>query len=426
MYAIIHHDNLQLLLSYNLLTVPPSSVHLLTEFKTARKPAWSRPQGCSSAVFWPSSSPISYSMPISRASASNTAPNSISILQTPWRRDGPDLKPRRPVGIGDKVVVMTKLQEEHTEWVKEELFESLLSLFALSSQALNNTHSSWDRALNIINLSREVTAEPGQLITPAPRGQRGNGLPHLPEEGYINLRCNWNSGCRGYYQGNRHVTEGIFTEISQQTSTLPLSASEVSQLKESIGSIYDELVIQTWSTNPTKSLRIYFEQGSTSLASFRYLFQSRSSLCSFHFTLRKRPLPPIDLLKILHPSILFPRFTNGLPRLVRHPYRPTNKDSHSSTADSCLCSRLGDNVLSRSPPLLNDPPAQGLPIYTLKSLFPRTIEPHLHHRIPLGRSKLPLTQLAKQRCLPYCPMQIDLLASAVAIPALPVSSRSAE
>ncbi|GKZ61347.1 hypothetical protein AnigIFM49718_008057 [Aspergillus niger] len=63
-------------------------------------------------------------MPISRASASNTAPNSITILQTPWRRDGPDLKPRRPVGIGDKVVVMAKLQEEHIAWVKEELFES--------------------------------------------------------------------------------------------------------------------------------------------------------------------------------------------------------------------------------------------------------------------------------------------------------------
>ncbi|KAL3263267.1 hypothetical protein ABHI18_001961 [Aspergillus niger] len=122
-------------------------------------------------------------MPISRASASNTAPNSISILQTPWRRDGPDLKPRQSVGIGENVIVMAKVQEEHTEWVKEEVFESLLSPFALSSQALNNTHSSWDRALNIINLSREITAEPGQLTTPAQRGQRGNGLPHLPARG---------------------------------------------------------------------------------------------------------------------------------------------------------------------------------------------------------------------------------------------------
>ncbi|GKZ76467.1 hypothetical protein AnigIFM56816_006733 [Aspergillus niger] len=163
-------------------------------------------------------------MPISRASASNTAPNSILILQTPWRRDGPDLKPRRPVGIGDKVVVVAKLQEEHTEWVTEELFESRLSPFALSPQAPYNTHSILAEKEPLTSSTYPVRSPPNQGSSPPLLNEGSEAMGHLT-----------------YQQEGWHVTEGIFTVIFQQTRTPPLNASEVSQVKESNGSIYDEL-----------------------------------------------------------------------------------------------------------------------------------------------------------------------------------------
>lgn len=48
----------------------------------------------------------------------------------------------------------------------------------------------------------------------------------VQSNGYVNLRCNWNPGCKAGHRRNKHVTEQVWTEIFDGTSTPPLNASE--------------------------------------------------------------------------------------------------------------------------------------------------------------------------------------------------------
>ena len=55
-------------------------------------------------------------------------------------------------------------------------------------------------------------------------------LDFVQQNGYVNLRCNWNPGCKESHRQNKHVTEQVWTDIFQGTSTPALNASETAEL----------------------------------------------------------------------------------------------------------------------------------------------------------------------------------------------------
>jgi hypothetical protein len=50
-------------------------------------------------------------------------------------------------------------------------------------------------------------------------------LPFIQRNGYVNLRCNWNPGCKGEHRFNKHVTDQIWWDVFEGTSTPPLNTS---------------------------------------------------------------------------------------------------------------------------------------------------------------------------------------------------------
>ncbi|KAJ5794869.1 hypothetical protein N7457_001468 [Penicillium paradoxum] len=166
---------------------------------------------------------------------------------------------------GDRVIVMAKLEEEPTEWVEHELPD-------------------WQRAIYVVNPSRETRLNANALTTPRNKGHesmayltyiidnyydlpstiaflhphragflmawhvdaplhdnaiamRNLQLDFIQQNGYVNLRCNWNPGCKGPPRFNGHVTEQVWMEIFDSTSTPPLNVSSPTQ-RESPGQTY--------------------------------------------------------------------------------------------------------------------------------------------------------------------------------------------
>lgn len=50
-------------------------------------------------------------------------------------------------------------------------------------------------------------------------------LDFVQRNGYVNLRCNWNPGCKEAHRFNRHVTEQVWWDVFDGTSTPPLNTS---------------------------------------------------------------------------------------------------------------------------------------------------------------------------------------------------------
>ncbi|KAJ5649396.1 uncharacterized protein N7484_003119 [Penicillium longicatenatum] len=163
----------------------------------------------------------------------------------------------------DKVIVMAKLEEENTDWVGEELPD-------------------WQSAIYIVNPSEETRMNENILTTPYNKGHEAMAyltyvidhyyvLPStiaflhahrsgffmawhvdaplhdnviamqnlqtrfVEQNGYANLRCNWNPGCKADHRYNTHVTDEIWWDIFQGTSTPPLNVSssyEVSRVDQ--------------------------------------------------------------------------------------------------------------------------------------------------------------------------------------------------
>ncbi|KAL4913852.1 hypothetical protein BDW62DRAFT_220446 [Aspergillus aurantiobrunneus] len=155
--------------------------------------------------------------------------------------------------IRDKVVVMARLEEEPVHWVHEELPD-------------------WQRAIYTVNPSQTTLADSDRLKTPVNKGHESmayltyliDHYDHLPSviafvhshragflmawhvdaplhdnvaalrslrldfverNGYVNLRCNMNPGCGEPHKKNMHVTEHVFTELFEGTSTPPLNST---------------------------------------------------------------------------------------------------------------------------------------------------------------------------------------------------------
>ncbi|KAL2864756.1 DUF3431 domain-containing protein [Aspergillus lucknowensis] len=185
----------------------------------------------------------------------------------------------------DKVIVMARLEEEPVQWVQEELPD-------------------WRRAIYIVNPSKATAADDNQLKTPINKGHESMAyltylidhydrlpstiafihahrsgflrawhvdaplhdnvaalqslqLDFVQRNGYVNLRCNWNPGCKSKHRYNGHVTEQVWTDIFEGTSTPPLNATAVNTAK-TVGD----------NTYPQKFLRFPSEVGAACCAQF--------------------------------------------------------------------------------------------------------------------------------------------------------------
>ncbi|KAL4778534.1 hypothetical protein BJX76DRAFT_366180 [Aspergillus varians] len=155
--------------------------------------------------------------------------------------------------LKDKVIVMARLEEEPVQWVHEELPD-------------------WQRAIYTVNPSKATVADNTRLKTPLNKGHESmayltyliDHYDHLPSiiafvhshrsgflmawhvdaplhdntaalrslrldfvqrNGYVNLRCNTNPGCGESHKPNIHVTEDVWREIFEGTSTPPLNST---------------------------------------------------------------------------------------------------------------------------------------------------------------------------------------------------------
>jgi hypothetical protein len=140
-----------------------------------------------------------------------------------------------------------------------------------SSTLLTNIDS-WQRAIYAVNPSKATTADNKKLATPLNKGHesmayltylidhydalpstvaflhshragfflawhvdaplhdnvaamRALQLDFVQRNGYVNLRCNWNPGCKAGHRLNRHITDQVWAEIFDGTSTPPLNAT---------------------------------------------------------------------------------------------------------------------------------------------------------------------------------------------------------
>jgi hypothetical protein len=50
-------------------------------------------------------------------------------------------------------------------------------------------------------------------------------LDFVQQNGYVNLRCNWNPGCKAEHRINAHITGQVWAEIFEGTSTPPLNST---------------------------------------------------------------------------------------------------------------------------------------------------------------------------------------------------------
>ncbi|MCJ1463953.1 hypothetical protein MMC07_002563 [Pseudocyphellaria aurata] len=182
-----------------------------------------------------------------------------------------------PGTMGDKIIIMAKLEHEKTDWVAKNLPESaplILSTTIHVRRLLKLTNSaflcSWQHAIYTVN-----PASPTTLSTPLNKGHesmaylsyiidhytslpatlaflhshrsgffaawhtdtalhdnvealRALQLPFVQSNGYVNLRCNWNPGCLEAHRNNKHVTPDVWRDVFAGTTTFILPSNSSS------------------------------------------------------------------------------------------------------------------------------------------------------------------------------------------------------
>ncbi|KAL8817884.1 MAG: hypothetical protein Q9223_003365 [Gallowayella weberi] len=181
-------------------------------------------------------------------------------LQNTFR--GSKLENPPPVAgkVGDKVVIMAKVESEDTDWVAQNLPEYTLPPLSQIPNAHSNhfLNPSWQHAIYTVNPSSNTPNT--TLTTPQNKGHesmayltyiidhytslprtlafihphrlgfrnawhtdtpfhsnadslRTLNIPFVQNNGYVNLRCNWNPGCKKAHRKNKHITPEVWAEV---------------------------------------------------------------------------------------------------------------------------------------------------------------------------------------------------------------------
>ena len=154
-----------------------------------------------------------------------------------------------PSGIaGDKVIVMAKTMKDDTSWVEGDLWDWQNAIYTVDAGAkelamtetlatpANKGHEAMAYLTYVID---NYDALPGIITFIHPHRDgflsgwhtdtalhsnvdalRYLNLSHVEAQGYVNLRCNWNPGCREADENNEHVTAEIWADVFAKTSTM--------------------------------------------------------------------------------------------------------------------------------------------------------------------------------------------------------------
>lgn len=66
-------------------------------------------------------------------------------------------------------------------------------------------------------------------------------LSYVQENGYVNLRCNWNPGCKEEHRFNKHITPKIWHDVFVGTSTFTTFMNNISVSQDSQASSPDQV-----------------------------------------------------------------------------------------------------------------------------------------------------------------------------------------
>ncbi|KAL8726327.1 MAG: hypothetical protein Q9181_006086 [Wetmoreana brouardii] len=141
--------------------------------------------------------------------------------------------------VEDKVVIMAKVESEDTEWVAENLPDWQHAIYTVNpspnstdntlTTPVNKGHESMAYLTYIIDHYNSLPLTLA-FIHPHRRGfsaawhtdtplhdnvdaLRTLRLPYVQENGYVNLRCNWNPGCEIPHRKNKHITNDIWRDV---------------------------------------------------------------------------------------------------------------------------------------------------------------------------------------------------------------------
>ncbi|KAI9733244.1 MAG: hypothetical protein M1834_003328 [Cirrosporium novae-zelandiae] len=162
-------------------------------------------------------------------------------------------EPKPSVGeVGDKVIVMAKMEDEDTSWVEDYLGDWQRAIYTVNPSAntpadtlvtpLNKGHEAmayltyvidnYDKlASTIVFLHSHRSGFLTAWHVDSPMHDNVWAMQHLQldfvqENGYVNLRCNWNPGCtKAQRKNNKHITWDVWQELFTNTSTPPAAAA---------------------------------------------------------------------------------------------------------------------------------------------------------------------------------------------------------
>ncbi|KAI9676866.1 MAG: hypothetical protein M1817_006705 [Caeruleum heppii] len=168
----------------------------------------------------------------------------IILLTTAYGRHRIQARPpppqhQTPVIPADKIIVMAKMERENTDWVAEKLSDWQNAIYTVDSSTatlrtpLNKGREAMayltyliDNYANLPSIIAFLHPHQGGSIlrywsawhTDAEKWSNVASLSNLRldtvgKEGYVNLRCAWNPGCKPAHRHNAHVTPQIWTEI---------------------------------------------------------------------------------------------------------------------------------------------------------------------------------------------------------------------
>lgn len=194
--------------------------------------------------------------------------NVTAYIQSSFRSGAHDKVPPIPGKPGDKIIIMAKLEAEDTSWVGKYLPDWQHAIYTVnpspSSSPSTSTTNKTKTLTTPLNKGHESMAYLSYIIdnyaslpsTLAFIHSHASGfltawhtdtplhsniaslstlrIPFVLENGYVNLRCNWNPGCLPKHRVNKHVTPKVWGEVFANVSA-PLLQRSVEKNEEEGG-----------------------------------------------------------------------------------------------------------------------------------------------------------------------------------------------
>lgn len=173
--------------------------------------------------------------------------NPLSYIQAWFSGESDDQPPALGEPIGDKIIVVPTLEEEDVSWVGDELPDWQHAIYTVNPSSdeiranslttpinkgheamayltyiIDNYEASIPSVVAFLHSHRQGFFQAWHVDTPLHDNvyaMRHLQLDYVKEQGYVNLRCNLNPGCKKINKPNPHITPEVWDEVFWETST---------------------------------------------------------------------------------------------------------------------------------------------------------------------------------------------------------------